>query len=72
MHALSTTLNIESMVTLNTLVNNVALLHTCQHVQPDKSTIRIILHIIVHLIMSLEVGSACGKYCKKTFLQILS
>ena len=47
MHALSTTLNTKSMVKPNTLVYFVTQLHTCPHVEPDKTISHFIVHIII-------------------------
>ena len=48
MHALSTTPNTKYMVKPDTLVYFVTLLHTCLHVEPDKSISHIIMIIILH------------------------
>ena len=47
MHTLSTTLNTKSMVKPNTLVYFVTQLHTCPHVEPDKTISHFIVHIII-------------------------
>ena len=48
MHALSTTLNTNSMVKPNTLMYFVTQLHTCPHAEPDKTISQFIVHIILH------------------------
>ena len=47
MHA-QHTLNTKSMVKPNTLVYFMTQLHTCPHVEPDKTISHFIVHIILH------------------------